>query len=97
MEAIGGLAGPTAENDGSTNPPTTLLTSLQEQLAPALSCLVPALPQIPHILTGLCTLATLHASMAQFTNSLYGLEEQQQDYLLIISIDLYFIGLIVKL
>lgn len=69
-----------AENDGSTNTPntTTLPASLQEQLAPALSRLVPALPQIPHILARLRTLATLHTSAAQFANSLSALEEEQR-------------------
>lgn len=70
--------GPTAENDGSTNAPAALPASLQEQLAPALSRLVPALPQIPHILARLRTLATLHASAAQFANSLSALEEEER-------------------
>lgn len=70
--------GPTAENDGSTNAPAALPASLQEQLALALSRLVPALPQIPHILARLRTLATLHASAAQFANSLSALEEEER-------------------
>ena len=70
--------GASAENDGSANTPTTVPASLQEQLAPALSRLVPALPQIPHILARLRTLATLHASAAQFSNALSGLEEEQR-------------------
>ncbi|KAN0134015.1 Dynamitin domain containing protein [Lactarius tabidus] len=70
--------GAAAENDGSTNAPAALPASLQEQLAPALSRLVPALPQIPHILTRLRTLATLHASAAKFANSLSALEEEER-------------------
>ncbi|KAH9176255.1 Dynamitin-domain-containing protein [Lactarius sanguifluus] len=70
--------GGTAENDGPTNTPAVLPASLQEQLAPALSRLVPALPQIPHILARLRTLATLHASAAQFANALSTLEEEQR-------------------
>lgn len=70
--------GTTSENDGSTNTPTAVPASLQEQLAPALSRLVPALPQIPHILARLRTLATLHTSAAQFANALSGLEEEQR-------------------
>ncbi|KAH9998502.1 Dynamitin-domain-containing protein [Russula compacta] len=67
-----------AEGDGSTTAPATLPASLQEQLAPALTRLVPALPQIPHILARLRTLATLHASAAQFGNTLSALEEEQR-------------------
>ncbi|KAH8979119.1 Dynamitin-domain-containing protein [Lactarius akahatsu] len=70
--------GGTAENDGPTNAPAVLPASLQEQLAPALSRLVPALPQIPHILARLRTLATLHTSAAQFANALSALEEEQR-------------------
>jgi nuclear migration protein JNM1 len=66
------------ENSDSTAAPATPPASLPEQLAPALARLVPALPQIPHILARLRTLATLHASAAQFGNTLSGLEEEQR-------------------
>ena len=67
-----------AEGDSSTTAPATVPASLQEQLAPALARLVPALPQIPHILARLRTLATLHASASQFGNTLSALEEEQR-------------------
>jgi nuclear migration protein JNM1 len=67
------------EGDGSsTAAPAPLPASLQEQLAPALARLVPALPQIPHILARLRTLASLHTSAAQFGNTMSALEEEQR-------------------
>ncbi|KAI0276593.1 Dynamitin-domain-containing protein [Russula aff. rugulosa BPL654] len=68
-----------AEGDSSTTTaPANLPASLQEQLAPALARLVPALPQIPHILARLRTLASLHTSAAQFGNTMSALEEEQR-------------------
>jgi nuclear migration protein JNM1 len=53
-------------------------STVQEQLSPILTRLVPALPQIPHILARLRTLAVLHASAAEFQSTLGGLEEDQR-------------------
>ncbi|KAG5335873.1 hypothetical protein C0989_012676 [Termitomyces sp. Mn162] len=52
--------------------------SVQDTVLPILSRLGPALPQIPHILTRLRTLATLHTSAAEFQETLEGLEEEQR-------------------
>jgi nuclear migration protein JNM1 len=63
-------------DSSSTITPATLPASLQEQLAPAR--LVPALPQISHVLARLRTPDTLHASAAQFGNTLSALEGDQR-------------------
>ncbi|KAG6813676.1 hypothetical protein H0H92_008524 [Tricholoma furcatifolium] len=51
---------------------------VQDTILPILSRLGPALPQIPHILTRLRTLAALHTSAAEFQDTLQGLEEEQR-------------------
>ena len=52
--------------------------SIQEQLFPILLRLGPLLPQIPHILTRLRTLSTLHSSATAFQSTLEDLEEEQK-------------------
>ncbi|KAF5385990.1 hypothetical protein D9615_002416 [Tricholomella constricta] len=62
-----------------SQPNSTPQTSqLQEQVLPLLSRLGPSLPHIPHILTRLRTLAVLHASAAEFQDTLQSLEQEQQ-------------------
>lgn len=51
---------------------------MQEQLLPLLTRLGQSLPQIPHILTRLRTLSTLHTSASEFQGTLEGLEEEQR-------------------
>ncbi|KAG5646285.1 hypothetical protein DXG03_003881 [Asterophora parasitica] len=53
-------------------------SQIQEQVLPLLSRLSPSLPQIPHILTRLRTLAALHTSAAEFQDTLQSLEQEQQ-------------------
>lgn len=65
----------------STNDPSSAASApsaIQEQLAPLLTRLVPMLPHIPHILARLRTLSALHASAADFSRTLDGLEEDQR-------------------
>ncbi|KAG5650195.1 hypothetical protein H0H81_000354 [Sphagnurus paluster] len=62
-----------SQANGPTQP-----SALQEQLLPLLSRLGPSLPQIPHILTRLRTLAALHTSAAEFQETLASLEQEQQ-------------------
>ncbi|KAF4598326.1 hypothetical protein EYR38_006723 [Pleurotus pulmonarius] len=52
--------------------------NIQEQLLPLLSRLSPLLPQIPHILTRLRTLSSLHTSAGEFQSMLSSLEADQQ-------------------
>lgn len=52
--------------------------STLEQVLPLLSRLGPTLPQIPHILARLRTLASLHASAADFQVTMDGLEDEQR-------------------
>ncbi len=52
--------------------------NVQEQLLPLLSRLSPLLPQIPHILTRLRTLSSLHTSAGEFQSMLSSLEADQQ-------------------
>lgn len=59
----------------SANPTVSVL---QEQLTPILTRLAPLLPHIPHILTRLRTLSSLHTSAAAFQSTLEGLEEEQK-------------------
>lgn len=57
---------------------SSLITPIPEGLLPILSRLGPALPQIPHILTRLRTLSTLHTSATDFQATLNELEQEQQ-------------------
>ncbi|KAF9502007.1 hypothetical protein BDN71DRAFT_1379376 [Pleurotus eryngii] len=52
--------------------------NIQEQLLPLLNRLSPLLPQIPHILTRLRTLSSLHTSTGEFQSMLSSLETDQQ-------------------
>ncbi|KAF9451274.1 hypothetical protein P691DRAFT_724424 [Macrolepiota fuliginosa MF-IS2] len=54
------------------------LSLIPEHLLPVLSRLGPSLPQIPHILTRLRTLSTLHTSAAEFQATLEDLEKEHQ-------------------
>ena len=54
------------------------ISQVQDQLLPLLSRLGPSLAHLPHILTRLRTLSTLHASAAEFQTSLGSLEQEQQ-------------------
>ncbi|KAF8894932.1 Dynamitin-domain-containing protein [Gymnopilus junonius] len=56
---------------------TSQTPSVQEQLFPILLRLGPLLPHIPHILTRLRTLSTLHSSATAFQSTLEDLEEEQ--------------------
>ncbi|KAF8919997.1 Dynamitin-domain-containing protein [Mucidula mucida] len=49
-----------------------------QQLLPLINRLAGAVPQIPHILTRLKTLAALHAAAGNFQETLHGLEEEQK-------------------
>jgi nuclear migration protein JNM1 len=62
----------------SSQPDAITHTQLQEQLLPLLSRLGPSIPQIPHILTRLRTLSSLHTAAGEFQNVLEGLEEEQR-------------------
>lgn len=57
---------------------SSLITPIPEGLLPILSRLGPTLPQIPHILTRLRTLSTLHTSATGFQATLNELEQEQQ-------------------
>ncbi|KAF9071104.1 Dynamitin-domain-containing protein [Rhodocollybia butyracea] len=58
-------------SDSNTN------VKLPNDIIPILHRLNPALPQIPHILTRLRTLSTLHASAGEFQKALESLEDEQ--------------------
>ncbi|KAH8107805.1 hypothetical protein BXZ70DRAFT_12845 [Cristinia sonorae] len=72
--------GPNASHSGGSSAPTNAPapSPLQEQLTPILTRLAPLLPHIPHILTRLRTLSSLHTSAAAFQSTLEGLEEEQK-------------------
>ena len=55
-----------------------MVSTPSHDLAPILQRLSPALPTIPHLLTRLRTLSTLHASASGFASSLSELEEEQK-------------------
>ena len=65
-------------HDSRSNSPQPANPTVQEQLLPLLTRLGPSLPQIPHILTRLRTLSTLHTSAAEFQSTLESLEEEQR-------------------
>ena len=65
-------------HDSRSNSPQPANPTVQEQLLPLLTRLGPSLPQIPHILTRLRTLSTLHTSAAEFQSALESLEEEQR-------------------
>ncbi|KAK2467797.1 hypothetical protein APHAL10511_000092 [Amanita phalloides] len=56
--------------------PSMTPSPIQEQLLPILTRLNPSLPQIPHILTRLRTLSTLHNAAGEFQSTLIGLEKE---------------------
>ncbi|KAG6857283.1 hypothetical protein H0H87_007117 [Tephrocybe sp. NHM501043] len=62
----------------STNASIAADNTTTTTLLPLLTRLSPALPQIPHILTRLRTLAALHTSAADFATSLDSLEAEQR-------------------
>ncbi|SRR5258708_3959096 len=70
-------AGQTAGSSAS-QPGTGSTGNSSNDLAIVLSRLSPALPTIPHLLTRLRTLSTLHASASGFASSLATLEEEQK-------------------
>ncbi|KAI6038481.1 Dynamitin-domain-containing protein [Pisolithus marmoratus] len=53
-------------------------TPAQDAVLPLLSRLAPSLPHIPHILTRLRTLSSLHGSAAEFQSTVATLEEEQK-------------------
>ncbi|KAG6906219.1 hypothetical protein DXG01_015158 [Tephrocybe rancida] len=61
----------------SSQPPASDAPSPSQTLLPLLTSLSPALPQIPHILARLRTLAALHTSAADFHSALQSLEAEQ--------------------
>lgn len=67
---------PNTSSTASNGPPSASLP--QNDLAPILARLAPALPTIPHLLTRLRTLSTLHASASGFATALTDLEEEQK-------------------
>jgi len=67
---------PSAGN-GSQAPATTP-SQIHDQLLPLVTRLAPSIPQIPHILTRLRTLSTLHSSASEFEGTLESLEEDQR-------------------
>ena len=61
-----------------TNPAgLTPASQLQAELTPILQRLAPHLPSIPHILTRLRTLSSLHAAAAEFQRTLSAIESEQ--------------------
>ncbi|KIM92067.1 hypothetical protein PILCRDRAFT_195 [Piloderma croceum F 1598] len=65
-----------SQSSSAAAPPAN--SAVQEQLLPLLTRLGPSLPQIPHILTRLRTLSSLHTAAAEFQGTLEGLEEEQK-------------------
>ena len=65
-------------HDSQSNSTQPINPTVQEQLLPLLTRLGPSLPQIPHILTRLRTLSTLHTSASEFQSTLEDLEEEQR-------------------
>lgn len=57
---------------------STVLTPAQDAVLPLLSRLGPSLPHIPHILTRLRTLSSLHGSASEFQSTMSALEEEQR-------------------
>jgi nuclear migration protein JNM1 len=55
----------------------TPASQLQAELTPILQRLAPHLPSIPHILTRLRTLSSLHAAAAEFQRTLSAVESEQ--------------------
>ena len=64
-----------SQSNGQTPQPSS---AIQEQLLPLLTRLAPWVSHIPHILTRLRTLSTLHSSAAEFQNTIEDLEEEQK-------------------
>jgi len=64
-----------SQTNGQTPQPSS---TIQEQLLPLLARLAPCASHIPHILTRLRTLSTLHSSAAEFQNTIEDLEEEQK-------------------
>lgn len=72
----GAQAGTSSSAAGSHPTPSSNLAS--SDIALILQRLSPALPTIPHLLTRLRTLSTLHASASGFASGLAELEEEQR-------------------
>ena len=71
---------PSAPSTSGPNPAPTGLTpasQLQAELTPILQRLAPHLPSIPHILTRLRTLSSLHAAASEFQRTLTAIENEQ--------------------
>ena len=67
-----------AGGSSTTQPGTGATANSPNDLAIILRRLAPALPTVPHLLTRLRTLSTLHASASGFASSLASLEEDQK-------------------
>ncbi|KAL0956094.1 hypothetical protein HGRIS_002263 [Hohenbuehelia grisea] len=61
-----------------SQPNAAATSQTQDQVLPLLDRLGPSLPQIPHILTRLRTLSTLHTAAAEFHGTLESLEDEQK-------------------
>ncbi|KAG6820870.1 hypothetical protein H0H93_010214 [Arthromyces matolae] len=66
------------QQNQSSDITATLPPQIQDTILPILTRLGPALPQIPHLLTRLRTLAMLHVSAAEFSETIDGLGEDQR-------------------
>ncbi|KAF8317912.1 hypothetical protein DL93DRAFT_2226049 [Clavulina sp. PMI_390] len=75
----GATGGGASSSSGAAVAPTTAGPHLSSsEIALILQRLAPALPTIPHLLTRLRTLSSLHASASGFASELATLEEQQR-------------------
>ena len=73
-----GYAPPPSTSTSGPNPAgLTPASQLQSELTPILQRLAPHLPSIPHILTRLRTLSSLHAAAAEFQRTLSAVENEQ--------------------
>ncbi|KAF8335839.1 uncharacterized protein EI90DRAFT_3152840 [Cantharellus anzutake] len=77
-QANGTPAGQTTGPSTTPQPGSGAAANAPNDIAVILSRLSPALPTIPHLLTRLRTLSTLHASASGFASSLTSLEEEQK-------------------
>ena len=68
---------PTPSTSGPNPAGLTPASQLQAELTPILQRLAPHLPSIPHILTRLRTLSSLHAAAAEFQRTLSAIESEQ--------------------
>jgi nuclear migration protein JNM1 len=67
-----------AHGSSDSSPASAPAVTHAEQLGPLLTRLGPALPQIPHVLGRLRTLAALHTAAGDFERTLSGLESEQR-------------------